>query len=584
MAADYEQRFGGLARLYGRSGMERLRAAHVCVVGVGGVGSWTVEALARSGIGALTLIDLDDICVTNVNRQLPALDGAIGRPKIDVLAERVKRIQPECRIECIPQFMTTSTVAELLAPKFDFVVDAIDKLSNKCHLIVGCHERGLPVLTIGGAGGKRDGTAVRVRDLAHTEQDELLRQVRRKLRREYAFTVGTHSAPPSAQQPFGIPAVFSPEKPVFPWSDGSCSVEPEPGGSLTLDCASGFGTATHVTGAFGFAAAGEVIRRLVAALFILLTLSAGAQPVKLIFDTDMDSDCDDVGALAMVHALADRGEVEILGTLVSSKHPWSAACTDAVNTFYGRPDLPVGVPKGKGPSEQNSKYAKQIAEEFPHDMPAGDAVPDACVLYRRILAAQPDASVSLVTVGDLTNVRYLLESAPDAASPLSGRDLVARKVARWVCMGSRYPADLDPARWGNFKPDPDSTVRAVEGWPGSIVFTGGGAFAEKLATGSRLSELPAKHPLRRAYELYFGGSVKSRHSADQIAVFVAARGTGAPWKLVSEGHNFIFPDGRHEWRAGDGGVRHSYISALGDGEDAKRVATQIVDLMLHKPR
>jgi tRNA A37 threonylcarbamoyladenosine dehydratase len=263
MADDYEQRFGGIARLYGRAGMERLRAAHVCIVGVGGVGSWTVEALARSGIGALTLIDLDDVCVTNVNRQLPALDGSIGRPKVDVLAERVKLIHPGCRLECRPQFLTASTVSELLAPKFDFVVDAIDKLSNKCVLIAGCRERGLPVLTVGGAGGKRDGTAVRVRDLAHTEQDELLRQVRRKLRREYAFSVGSHGAAPMGQEPFGIPAVFSPEKPVFPWSDGTCSTEAEPGSSLTLDCASGFGTATHITGAFGFAAAGEVVRCLV---------------------------------------------------------------------------------------------------------------------------------------------------------------------------------------------------------------------------------------------------------------------------------------------------------------------------------
>jgi hypothetical protein len=345
-----------------------------------------------------------------------------------------------------------------------------------------------------------------------------------------------------------------------------------------------------VSGAFGFAAAGEVIRRLIAVLILFFALSAGAapdskeKPVKIIFDTDMDSDCDDVAALAMLHAFADRGEVEILGTLVSSKHPWSAPCTDAINTFYGRPDLPVGVPKGEGSFEQGSKYARRIAEEFPHDTPAGDAAPDACAIYRRILATQPDSSVSLVTVGDLTNVRYLLESASDAISPLAGRDLAAQKISRWICMGSRYPADLDPARWGNFKPDPISTVRAIEGWRGSIVFTGGGAFAEKLATGSRLAELPPKHPLRRAYELYFGGAVKSRHSADQIAVMVAVGGTGLPWNLVAGGHNFIFPDGRHEWRAGDGGVQHSYISTLAEGEDAKKVASRIEALMLRASR
>jgi tRNA A37 threonylcarbamoyladenosine dehydratase len=253
---DYKQRFGGIGRLYGRSSLDRLRNAHVAIVGVGGVGSWTVEALARSGIGAFTLIDLDDVCVTNVNRQLPALDGNIGRPKVDVLADRVKLINPDCHVERRAEFFTASTADDLLSGKFDFVVDATDKLTNKCLLIVKSRERGYPVITVGGAGGKRDGTQVRVSDLAHTEQDELLRQVRRKLRREFGF-------PRGERVHFGVPAVFSPENPVYPWADGTCSMEAEPGSSLVLDCASGFGTATAVTGAFGFAVAGEVIRALV---------------------------------------------------------------------------------------------------------------------------------------------------------------------------------------------------------------------------------------------------------------------------------------------------------------------------------
>lgn len=255
IADDYDQRFSGLARLYGADGLARLRAAHVCVIGVGGVGSWTVEALARSGVGALTLIDLDDVCVTNVNRQLPALDGQIGRPKIDVLADRVALIQPTCRVTRCAEFFTPATAAALLAPGFDFVIDATDRLSNKCEIILRCRERGIPVLTCGSAGGRRDGTAIRVCDLAHSIQDELLRQVRRKLRREFAF-------PRDPQTAFGIPCVFTPEPPLYPWSNGTCATEPEPGSSLTLDCATGFGTATFITGAFGFAAAGEVVRRL----------------------------------------------------------------------------------------------------------------------------------------------------------------------------------------------------------------------------------------------------------------------------------------------------------------------------------
>ncbi len=254
-ASDFAERFGGIARLYGRSGLERLRAAHVCVVGVGGVGSWTVEALARSGIGAITMIDLDDVCVTNVNRQLPALDGQIGRSKAEVLAERIALINPECCVKCVQEFLTESNAARLLSVSFSFVVDATDRLSNKCVIIASCRERRLPVLTVGGAGGKRDGTAVRVADLAVSEQDELLRQVRRKLRRDYGFQSGNVES-------FGVSCVYSAEKPMFPGSDGEVCKVREGDESLRMDCASGYGAATHVTGAFGFAAAGEVVKQI----------------------------------------------------------------------------------------------------------------------------------------------------------------------------------------------------------------------------------------------------------------------------------------------------------------------------------
>jgi tRNA A37 threonylcarbamoyladenosine dehydratase len=255
LGPEYLRRFGGVARLFGQPGLERLARAHVAVVGVGGVGSWTVEALARSGLGALTMIDLDDVCVTNTNRQLPALDGSFGRSKAEVLAERALAIQPECRVEAVTEFFTESSAERLLSPRFDFVVDAIDKLSNKCLLIASCHRRGIPVITVGGAGGKRDGTAVRVADLAESEKDNLLKFVRRKLRQDYGF-------PRELGAPFGVPCIYSPEPPVYPWANGTVCAAKERGSELTLDCASGFGTAAFVTAAFGFAAAGEVVRRL----------------------------------------------------------------------------------------------------------------------------------------------------------------------------------------------------------------------------------------------------------------------------------------------------------------------------------
>ena len=254
---DYLQRFGGLGRLYGTAALPRLRAAHVAVIGVGGVGSWTVEALARSGIGALTLIDLDDVCVTNTNRQSHALADTVGRPKIAVLAERVRAINPECRVTEVAEFFTEKTAAALLATRYDWAVDAIDLMSNKARVIAECVQRGQPVVTVGGAGGKRDVTRLRVGDLGESQGDELLRQVRKKLRRDHGFAGGEGNI-------YGVPCVYSNEKPVYPWADGTCSTEPEEGTSLKLDCESGFGTAAFITGAFGFAAAGEVVRRIAA--------------------------------------------------------------------------------------------------------------------------------------------------------------------------------------------------------------------------------------------------------------------------------------------------------------------------------
>lgn len=256
---DYRQRFGGLGRLYGAAALPRLAAAHVGVVGVGGVGSWAVEGLARSGIGALTLMDLDDVCVTNVNRQLPALDGQIGRPKVEVLAERVRLINPACRVTTVTEFFTAATAERLLATRFDYVVDAIDLMSHKALVIGEARRRGYPVLTVGAAGGKRDATQIRAGDLGEAWGDELLRQVRRKLRRDHGFAPGTQKG----RMQFDVRCVWSSEAPVFPWADGTCAAEPEPGGNLKLDCESGFGTAVFVTGAFGLIAAGEVVRAIV---------------------------------------------------------------------------------------------------------------------------------------------------------------------------------------------------------------------------------------------------------------------------------------------------------------------------------
>jgi tRNA A37 threonylcarbamoyladenosine dehydratase len=252
----YFDRFGGLGRLFGRAALDNLSRAHVAIVGIGGVGSWAAEGVARSGVGSITLIDLDDVCVTNVNRQLPALDGQIGRPKVTVVGERILLINPECRVTSVSEFFTQASAERLLAPAFDCVIDAIDGMTNKALLIDACVKRGIPCVTVGGAGGKLDPTRIRVADLGESNGDDLLRMVRRKLRRDCGWSKGEG-------QLYGVRCVYSPEHPVYPWANGTCSTEPEPGTSLKLDCESGFGTAVFVTGAFGLAAAGEAVKLVV---------------------------------------------------------------------------------------------------------------------------------------------------------------------------------------------------------------------------------------------------------------------------------------------------------------------------------
>lgn len=249
----YLDRFSGLARLYGDGALARLRRSRVTVIGTGGVGSWTAEALARSGVGRIVLVDPDEVCVTNTNRQLPALDGHYGRPKIEAIAERLRSINPELEVEERPVFFTPNTAAELLEDACDAVVDGIDDAKLKALLVVSCAERGLPLVASGGAGGKRDPSAVRTADLAFATNDRLLRLVRKELRRRHGYP------PESAKTPFGVRSVFSTENARYPWSDGTVREDPEPGSHLRLDCESGFGTAAMVTGAFGLAAAAEAV-------------------------------------------------------------------------------------------------------------------------------------------------------------------------------------------------------------------------------------------------------------------------------------------------------------------------------------
>ncbi len=232
------------------------------VIGVGGVGSWTVEALARTGVGRLVLVDFDEVCVTNVNRQLHALNGNIGRSKTGVMAERVAAIAPHCAVTAVERFFTSASAEDILSMGCDVVVDAIDTVRDKALLLHECHRRGQAVITCGGAGGKSDPTKIRVADLAHTTHDALLKQVRKVLRREHGWAAGDLEGQGQGH-PFGVPAVFAAEHSVYPQSDGTVCAEVELGSQLRLNCDAGLGTVTHMTGTFGFVAASEAIRRIV---------------------------------------------------------------------------------------------------------------------------------------------------------------------------------------------------------------------------------------------------------------------------------------------------------------------------------
>ena len=251
MHIDQERRFGGVARLYGETGAGRLREAHVCIVGIGGVGSWAAEAMARTGIGAISLIDLDMVAESNTNRQIHALGDVYGLAKVDAMAERIRAINPDCRVECIEDFVTPENVGQLFERDFSIIIDAIDQVRAKAAMIACCRQRGLPIIVAGAAGGQTDPTQVKCADLAQTVQDPLLAKLRAQLRREYGF-------PRDQRKKFGITAVYSTEPLRYPDKSASCSTQ----GPTGLNCA-GFGSSVCVTATFGMCAAAAAIERLV---------------------------------------------------------------------------------------------------------------------------------------------------------------------------------------------------------------------------------------------------------------------------------------------------------------------------------
>ena len=251
----FNLRFGGIARLYGQDGLSLFSRSHVCVVGIGGVGSWVAEALARSAIGEITLIDMDDVCVTNINRQLHALTDTVGELKTEVMAERIKAINPFCKVNIVDDFITLDNLREHITKDMAYVVDAIDSVKEKAGLIAFCQRQKIPVVTVGGAGGQTDPTQIQVTDLSKTSHDPLAAKVRSMLRRHYGYS--------KSGRRFAVECVFSTEQLVYPKPDGSvCESKYIADGQTRLDCSGGFGACTQVTATFGFVAVSRVLKKM----------------------------------------------------------------------------------------------------------------------------------------------------------------------------------------------------------------------------------------------------------------------------------------------------------------------------------
>ena len=253
---DLERRFGGILRLYGKQALTRFTAARICVLGIGGVGSWAAEALARSAIGHITLVDMDHVAESNINRQCHALDTTLGKAKVQVTATRIRQINPACQVTAIEDFITVDNLETLMSERYDYIIDCIDGFRTKARLIAWCRRHRVRIITVGGAGGQTDPTRIRVADLSRTEHDALFSKTRKLLRHEYGF-------PANLKRRFEVPCVYSEEQAVYLAEDGKISAQkPDTQGIGGLNCGGGLGSVMTVTASFGLIAAAHVLKKL----------------------------------------------------------------------------------------------------------------------------------------------------------------------------------------------------------------------------------------------------------------------------------------------------------------------------------
>ena len=280
------------------------------------------------------------------------------------------------------------------------------------------------------------------------------------------------------------------------------------------------------------------------------------QPVKIIFDSDMGPDYDDVGALTMLHAFADSGKAEILATIASNRYALVAPSLNVINTYYGRPDIPVGSPKTHGVNIGcGQHWTDSLVARFPHKLVSNDQAQNAVGLYRQILSAQPDTSVVVVTVGFLTNLNDLLLSKPDNFSELTGKDLIVKKVKRWVAMAGKFPEGSE----FNVKEDSVSSRYVFENWPTQVILSGF-EIGDKIFTGKKLIGTNIKSPARMAFNIAMNFSKEDqngRQSWDETAVLAAVKGADFAFSQV-RGEMVAEPSGYNRWKVQEKGL-HSYL-------------------------
>lgn len=308
--------------------------------------------------------------------------------------------------------------------------------------------------------------------------------------------------------------------------------------------------------------------------------SPPARPVPVLVDTDMATDCDDAGALAVLHALASAGEAEILAVLVNNRGRYSTGAVAALNAYYGRPHIPIGAYNGREIGLDDTPIFEVLAKdmaEYGHTIVTRDDVPDAVSVYRKTLAARPGKDAVIISIGHLNNLRDLLLSPPDEIDPRNGVDLIRDSVAHAVVMGGAYPS----GREHNFFARGSAAVTgaAIEGWPTPILFSGY-ELGEKILTGQNLQGLPPENPMVRAYAMHGSKPLeKGRPSWDQSAIVAAIQGPGRNWNLSAPGRNQIEADGSNQWIDDSTGA-HAYLTEkMPPGE----VAAEIEALMRHSP-